>query len=105
MVHHGACVDGVDEHVEVANGFAAAAVAAGHFDLLHGRGRLHVGKEIVGNDVGVGPAHAGAGLLGDGQAFEDRLFGLGAVAFEDAHSLLFAGGAKLSERVDAEFPL
>ena len=73
-VHHGLGVGGDGQEVEVAHGFAAAAIAAGRFDLARRPGSFaHMGEDLLDELVGLGPEHALVGLGGEGDAGQDRL--------------------------------
>ncbi len=103
MVHHGRGVAGNGQKIEVADGLAAAAIAAGRLDLLDGRASRHVGQDLLHEFVGLGPEHPLVGLGGELQACQDRLFGLRAEAFQFADLVGLAGRAQLVERCDLQF--
>ena len=60
VVHHGVDVAGDDQEIEVADGFLAAAIAAGGGDLLDGLAAAHVGQDFLHVLVGLGPEDAAA---------------------------------------------
>ena len=94
LIHRGVGVVGVDEQVDVADRFAAAAVAAGHFHLPDAFQLAHVGEQLLHDLVGVGPVHPLVGLGGQVDAGQDLVLRLLAEAFERLHLVGLAGGAE-----------
>ena len=91
LVHRGVRIVGVDEQVEVADRFAAAAVAAGHLDLSNAFHLAHVGEQLLDDFVGVGPIHPHSALCREVDAGENFLLRLLAEAFERLHLVGLAG--------------
>ncbi len=91
-VHHLLGVFAFDDGVEIADGFAAAAVAAGHVDLLDAGAGFQMRQQHLSVDVGFGPVHAQHfGRGGEIETGENGGFGFLAEAFEFAHAAFLAG--------------
>ena len=76
-VHRRRDVAGDDEKIEVADGFLAAAIAAGGDDLLDGLAALHVGEDFLHVLVGLDPEDSLLGLGGDVQPLQNGRLRLG----------------------------
>ncbi len=104
LVHRVLRVVGVDQEIDVANGFAAAAVAAGDLHLANAVHLAHVGEQFLHDFVGVRPVHPLMRTGGQVDAGENFLLCFLAEAFESLHLVGFAGGLQGVERRDAEAP-
>ncbi len=103
MVHHGLGFRRDDQKIQVADRVLAAAIAAGHFELVHEGALAHPLADGIGKFVGIGPVHAHVDRLGQRNTGQNRLLGLGGKALELAHLLRLARRPQLVQRADVQF--
>ncbi len=97
---------GLGHDIQVADGFLAAAVAAGHFHLANALARPQMFEQALGDRVGLGPIEPlHFGRSGQAHPGQNRLLGLGAKTLEGPNLMGFAGSPQLIERGDLQFAI
>ena len=97
-VHHHLGLGRNREEVEVADRFAAAAIAAGHFQSLDCRAILHPSANRLRELVGIGPGESHIDRRGQADPGQNCFLGLRTKALELANLLRLARGSQFVER-------
>ena len=91
VVHHRLDVAGDREEIEIAHRVACRGGSCRPLRSADRLGVPHVGEDFLHEPVGLGPEDALVGLGGEGEAGEDRFFGLLAKPLQFADFVAFAG--------------